>query len=327
MNEQQGMIADMADGLFAELGSGAALDRDWPAVDEVGLSSLLLDEAHGGFGGSWTDALIVFRLAGYHAVALPVVEATIAAALAGGAREGRGTIGAASEGAIANGRFSGTVSDVPWAESARYVVAPAPGGGAMVLATDGIASQVTTSIAGEPRATMRFDAVEALAIDADVFALGALARSAQIAGALDAALSRSVSYVNERQQFGRPLAKFQAVQQSLATFACEAAAANCAALGAAQAQSQVIAGGDSRYAIAAAKLRTNRAAGVGTALAHQVHGAIGFTEEYPLHPITRRLWAWRSEFGGDSHWSAVLSDIVCARGADSFWADQTSSTN
>ena len=63
----------------------------------------------------------------------------------------------------------------------------------------------------------------------------AFARACQIAGALDAALALSVTYVNERQQFGRPLAKFQAVQQSLATFACEAAAANCAAMGAAQA--------------------------------------------------------------------------------------------
>jgi acyl-CoA dehydrogenase len=150
----------------------------------------------------------------------------------------------------------------------------------------------------------------------------ALARVAQMAGALDAALAMSVGYVNERQQFGRPLAKFQAVQQSLASFACEAAAANCAAMGAAQAMIR----GSAPFEIAAAKLRANRAVGVGTALAHQVHGAIGFTEEYALHPLTRRLWAWRSEFGGDSHWSAVLGAPIVAAGGDRFWADLTALT-
>jgi acyl-CoA dehydrogenase len=53
------------------------------------------------------------------------------------------------------------------------------------------------------------------------------------------------------------------------------------------------------FEIAAAKLRTNMAIGTGTSIAHQVHGAIGFTHEYDLHRYTRRLMGWRSEFGND----------------------------
>ena len=124
-------------------------------------------------------------------------------------------------------------------------------------------------------------------------------------------------------QFGRPLGKFQAVQQSLASFACEAAAANCAAMGAAQALDR----GDAEFELAAAKLRANRAVEVGTTVAHQVHGAIGFTQEYGLHPLTRRLWQWRSEFGNDSHWSGKLGARVIARGADAFWSDLTVRTD
>ena len=154
------------------------------------------------------------------------------------------------------------------------------------------------------------------------FALMAFARTAQIAGALDAALALSVGYVNERQQFGRPLGKFQAVQQSLASFAGEAAAANCAAVGAAQALNW----GDAAFEIAAAKLRANRAVEVGTTVAHQVHGAIGFTREYGLHPLTGRLWQWRSEFGNDAYWSGKLGESVVARGADAFWPDLTART-
>ena len=147
----------------------------------------------------------------------------------------------------------------------------------------------------------------------------AFARSCQIAGALDAALALSVGYVNERQQFGRPLGKFQAVQQNLASFACEAAAANCAAMGAAQALDR----GEAHFEIAAAKLRANRAVETGTTVAHQVHGAIGFTQDYRLHPLTRRLWQWRSEFGNDAYWSRELGSKVVAAGAEAFWPDLT----
>lgn len=325
MNEQQQMVADMANDLFADLGASARVDTGWVAIEAVGLSSLMIAADDGGFGGGWDDALVVFRLAGYHALALPVVEATIAAAVTGGTVEGRGTVASSIDGAFAEGRFTGTVSGAAWAEGASYVVAPAPAlvGGSIRLNLSDADIEPSTNIAGEPRAILRFDGAPAETLPVDVFALGALARAAQIAGALDASLAMSVAYVNERKQFGRPLAKFQAVQQNLATFACEAAAANCAALGAAQAQGR--ASGD--YAIAAAKLRANRAVGLGTALAHQVHGAIGFTQEYPLHPLTRRLWAWRSEFGGDSHWSAVLGERISARGPDRFWADLTAVTD
>ena len=54
-------------------------------------------------------------------------------------------------------------------------------------------------------------------------------------------------------------------------------------------------------------------------LAHQVHGAIGFTQEHKLHHLTRRLWAWRDEAGSELHWSRVLGTELLARGADGLW--------
>jgi len=58
-------------------------------------------------------------------------------------------------------------------------------------------------------------------------------------------------------------------------------------------------------------------------IAHEVHGAIGFTYEHALHFATRRLWAWRAEFGDETHWARVLGEGVLARGADALWADVT----
>lgn len=324
MNEQQNLLTDMVDGLFAGMGPAATMAADWAQVEELGLAALLLPEDAGGFGGTWQDALIVFRLAGYHALALPVAEAAIAARLAhGSALAGRGTIASRTEGTVSDGLFSGTVHGAVASEGAGFIAAPAPDGGTILLATADGERTSGTNLAGEQRDLWRFENAGAVRHADDVFSLGAFARVAQIAGALDAALSLSVGYVNERKQFGRPLAKFQAVQQSLATFACEAAAANCAAMGVAQALDR----GCADFEIAAAKLRANRAVGVGAASAHQAHGAIGFTREYGLHPITRRLWSARSEFGGDSHWAGLLGSRVTKAGADRFWSDMVALTD
>ena len=324
MNEQQIMLTDMVDGLFSELGHSATLTEHWPQVQTLGLTSLLLPEGDGGFGGSWGDALIMFRLAGYYAVSLPIAEATIAARLAAGSGlAGRGTIASRTDGTMADGRFTGTVSGAVMSEGAGFIAAPAPDGGTLMIASADGQRTAGVNLAGEARDSWQFEDVVVAHSPADTFLLGAFARVAQIAGALDAALALSVNYVNERKQFGRPLAKFQAVQQSLATFACEAAAANCAAMGLAQALDR----GSADYEVAAAKLRANRAAGTGAAAAHQAHGAIGFTRDYGLHPITRRLWSARSEFGGDSYWAERLGGRVVKAGADRFWSDLVALTD
>jgi acyl-CoA dehydrogenase len=143
----------------------------------------------------------------------------------------------------------------------------------------------------------------------------ALARACQMAGAMQAALELSVQYTRERQQFGKALSTFQAIQQQLAVFAEETAATNMAAAAACRAADR----GDGAFEIAAAKLRANIAVSTATSVAHQVHGAMGFTAEYRLHRFTRPLWAWRSEFGNDRYWADRLGAAVAARGPDGFW--------
>jgi acyl-CoA dehydrogenase len=129
-----------------------------------------------------------------------------------------------------------------------------------------------------------------------------------------------VQFALDRVQFGRPIAKFQAVQHNLASLAGEVAAAGAAADAAAEA----IAGHGLGSAlvtaeIAIAKLRVGEAAGTGAAIAHQVHGAMGFTYEHSLHHATRRLWAWREEFGNETHWATQLGHMVAEVGADALW--------
>ena len=148
---------------------------------------------------------------------------------------------------------------------------------------------------------------------------GALVRSAQMAGGLEYLLAQTVRYVSERKQFGRPIASFQAIQHNLALLADHTAAAGIAAMNAFRAADR----GDAAFEIAAAKVRTGEAAGLGAGIAHQCHGAIGFTYEHSLHFVTRRLWSWRAEFGAESHWAAEVGRHVAGRGADQLWPDLT----
>lgn len=145
-----------------------------------------------------------------------------------------------------------------------------------------------------------------------------------MAGAMGQALALSIDHVNTRQQFGRPLGKFQAVQQSLAVMACEVRAVEAAAAALASRLDAVrldIIAAD--FEIAAAKLRANRAVGVVTAIAHQVHGAIGFTEEYDLHRVTVPLMRWRGAHGNDAFWAARLGRQVAALGGRGLWKAMT----
>ena len=73
--------------------------------------------------------------------------------------------------------------------------------------------------------------------------------------------------------------------------------------------------GEASFEIAVAKTLANDAARIASRAAHQAHGAMGMTQEYLLHQYTRRLWAWRSEYG-DAAWVSTLGEAVVALGAD-----------
>ena len=129
-----------------------------------------------------------------------------------------------------------------------------------------------------------------------------------------------VDYANERVAFERRIGKFQAVQQNLARLAGEVAAALAVAGSAADAIAEAAAFDAAVFLEAAsAKIRTAEAAAEGAAIAHQVFGAIGFTQEHVLHRFTLRMLSWRDDFGNESYWAAELGRRVARRGADEFW--------
>jgi acyl-CoA dehydrogenase len=150
--------------------------------------------------------------------------------------------------------------------------------------------------------------------------MGAALRSLQIAGALETMLDITVRYSNERIAFEKQISKFQAVQHNLAKLAGEVAVAVAAAGSAADAIANSASFDDGVFLeVAAAKIRCAEAAEKGAAIAHQVHGAIGFSMEHILHRYTLRALAWRDDFGQESYWATELGKFVAARGADELW--------
>ncbi len=149
--------------------------------------------------------------------------------------------------------------------------------------------------------------------------MGAVARSLQIAGSLETMLEISVRYSNERVAFEKKISKFQAVQHNLAKLAGESAAALAAATSAADALAAGAAPDAVFLEAASAKIRCSEAAEKAAAIAHQVHGAIGFTIEHILHRYTLRALAWRDDFGSESYWAVELGKRVAEGGADELW--------
>jgi len=148
-----------------------------------------------------------------------------------------------------------------------------------------------------------------------------VARSLQIAGALETMLDITVRYSNERVAFERKISKFQAVQHNLARLAGESAAALAAATSAADTLANTTSLTEDAVFLeaAAAKIRSAEAAEKGGAIAHQVHGAIGFTVEHVLHRYSLRALSWRDDFGSESYWAVELGKRVALRGADELW--------
>ncbi len=122
----------------------------------------------------------------------------------------------------------------------------------------------------------------------------AVAKCAELVGCIQTAFDMTVAYARQRKQFGRPIGSFQAVQHHCANMAVDVDGSRFLTYQAAWKISQGLAAGK---AAAMAKAWTSGAARRVTGLAHQIHGAISFTEEYDVHLYYRRAKAGEVAWG------------------------------
>ena len=336
------MVADTAEKLFSEHVSVNSL-RDaeagrwaealWCALEDNGLTTALVLESEGGIGATWGDAFTIALAAGRHRAPVPLPETMTAAWLiaASGITPPPGPLSLIDddhEFTFTQGFVTGKCSNVPWGRNASAVFVANK---SLVLISSQKQWQPDINIAGEPRDTIVLDAFPVLSSElghADrpslVRLAGAAMRSAQMAGGMARAVELAIEHAGIRQQFGRPISKFQAIQHMLAEAAAKCAMARIAAEIAFKTMDNSPRNiATAEFEIATAKIVCGEAVERVTDIVHEVHGAIGFTEEHELHFITRRLWSWRDEFGAESFWAERLGENILKRGAQKLWPDLT----
>jgi acyl-CoA dehydrogenase len=346
--ESDNIVVETAEKIFADLADPQTINNDkkdswqaplWQALSEAGLPLAWVPDDLGGSGASLADGFALLNAAGRFAVAVPLAETMLAGWLLAQAKitspEGEMTVLPASPKdritLDADGALSGRARGVPFAKAAKHFAVLAHGkDGAVVALVDTGKARIESglNVGYDHSDTVTLDKVQPVTIkpapkgfeQTHLMLMGGVARSLQIAGALESMLDISVRYSNERVAFEKKISKFQAVQHNLARLAGESAAALAAATSAADAIANAKAFDDEVYLEAAsAKIRCAEAAEKGGSIAHQVHGAIGFTMEHILHRYSLRALAWRDDFGSESHWAVELGKLVAKRGADELW--------
>ena len=273
-------------------------DAHWQAVTALGLPKLLLPEAQGGAGASLAEGAAAIEALGALGDPSPAADTAVLSWLL--ARQGP-AFSAVPDAPLV---LAEPGCRVPWPDNAGAV----DSAGRTVAAPEDQGGQLLN---GAPASAPLPGAADSVTPFRQAMAA---ARALQIAGAAGAALEMTIDYVRERRQFGRPLARFQAVQQHIAVAAAETAAAAQIARAAFAALDR-----DDLFLAASAKIATGRAGTIAAKAAHQFHGAMGYTAEYPLHRLTRAIWQWREDFGNEDWWSRRLGQQVCRNGADALW--------
>jgi acyl-CoA dehydrogenase len=332
--------------LINEAEEGVYPEKLWKELQEMGMTTVAVPEEAGGTGFSYKEALNILKIAGeysapvplaemyignwfLHGVGLEIVDSSLTVAPV---KYSKDVLFREEQGNIV---VKGEVRHVPFARFVEQVLVTGKNnttGELMVAVIPVQDATVTegTSLAGESRDVLTFsdvlvDGGNSKVISQEdashLYNLYTLSRIVLMAGALERTMDLSIQYVNEREQFGRPIGKFQAIKQQLAVLAGEVTSATLAADYAIEALNK---GLDLTNEVAIAKIRLGEATDVAASIAHQVHAAIGYTHEHPLHHNTRRLWSWRDEGGTEQLWAKYLGKYILSDSTESLWHFVTS---
>jgi acyl-CoA dehydrogenase len=279
------------------------------AVEESGFLDALIPEASNGAGLALLEVAPLILAAGEHLLPIPFAETMIARALF----------------AMAGVPSPPGKAIIFWpmtsAGQRLSIVDPPSGPGSLALVQRDTHFQLLPTQPAE-RCTDEFRVASAkpdfaasplltfTAAHINLTHLGAAVTAAYMAGAMHGLLEMSLKYVNERQQFGRTLSKFQVIQQQLCVFAERTVTAQVAARIGLVGINLALDG--TRVAIA--KSVANESARFCASAAHAVHGAIGISEAYDLQLFSRRLARWQLSFGSETYWQKQIARVRLASG-------------
>jgi acyl-CoA dehydrogenase len=298
--------------------AGVSIDSPaWSALTETGLTRVGLPEEFGGAGGELSDAATVIIRSAQAGLEAPLTESLLIAGHLAASMGHVLPIGTLTAG-VGSGNRNTASNAIPHAHHCDHIwmIGPTGDGGAAMMEERRAEGDTCVTVC-DP------------ALLGEVDLVGALGRSCQILGALRACLKLSCRYTSLRTQFRRALASHQVVQHALAAMAAELAAAETAVRSAVDHTTKLGApiGTEARVAIAAAKIQTSIAATRVARAAHQLHGAMGLTAEYPLHNFTSQLWSWREDYGSEFYWSNLVVQLIRSEYDGDIWRALTAQSD
>ena len=221
------------------------------------------------------------------------------------------------------GTVTGAKVGVPYAGEARWLLVPATttSGGRAVVIVDpkagGVDVRATPASGDVPEYTVQLDqapiahvlgaggAQTGGAVD-DLYQLAAAGAAAMADGLLAGALDLTARYVAGREQFGKPLATFQAVAQQVADVYITSRTLHLAALSACW---RLAAGLDAAEDVDVAAYWLAQEAPAAARTCHHLHGGIGLDVEYPLHRYSSMINDLARFVGGADYRLSLLSEI------------------
>ena len=294
--------------------TGPARDA-WHKLAAAGALGTLVPEDAGGLGLDETCLVPVLEEAGRSGLPGPLAE-TMAVApplLARADAAGR-YLNEVLDGAATVAAQLADSSLVPYGQQADLVVLPAGGHLRLYEARDLVmescasvdGSRGMARLAAPPRLSAGTLLTGDPAVIEAAWQRGALATAALLNGLSARMLDLTVSYVKQREQFGKPIGSFQAIKHALANGLVAVEFARPAALAAAWAQAHGET--DAAAQVSMAKVLAADAARLIARTAIQCHGAIGYTTEYDLHLFAKRAWALIPSWGTPEWHSARLAE-------------------
>ena len=283
------------------------MDEVWQSLVDSGFLDVLVPEDAGGAGLGWMQSWEVLFAAGRHGLPVPMGATVFGRAML--ANLGRSL----PEGFITASGFvrhdaSGTmaVNDLPAAKLATHALVQDHDTVYLLPMADAVLTDVGGKGCFDAQASWSSAVVNQSVVgttDRGLLMHGvALSQAIQLAGVADRALELTLTYANDRVQFGKSIGKFQALQQQISEMAELVYGARMAS----QIGCQCTTWQPEFEAAQVAKAQTSAVASRVAAIAHAVHAAIGVTYEYDLQLYTRRLYEWARIGGSANYWAQQI---------------------
>lgn len=310
---------------YAEPGFDPAI---WQAMGEQGWIGLRVPEAHGGFGLGMAEACALAEELGQALVPEPLIAGALSARLLAaigddsllpGLLEGRSLVLTGWQEAVDSLEVPGTPGGarlfLPQAAGAETFLVPVREGGTLALYAVSASAQalrLQRTQDGGNFGTLEPDLSGARRLHGDVgdamaqaLEEAALTTAASLLGLMERAFAMTLDYLRTRQQFGKPLGSFQALQHRAADLRIQITLCRASVEGAARSMD---AGGSAHAAVSRAKARAAEAAMLVTREAVQMHGAVGYTDEHDIGLFLRRAMVLANAYGSASFHRARFMD-------------------